>query len=185
MRQHLLRSGLWAVLALGVAGTAGAQAPAAPGGAQVKALDRADRDFLEHAAQSGHAEIAGSRLALEKSANAEVKAFAQKMIDDHTRVGQQLDTLAQGKGYTAPTEPSLVQKAKLKALGLRKDGFDKAYADEIGVSAHEDAVELFEKASANAHDTDVRQFAAGTLPHLKEHLEQAKALRQSVDSARR
>lgn len=106
------------------------------------------------------------------------------MIDDHTKVGVQLDTLARSKGYQAPAEPSLVQKAKLQALSLRDEGFDKAYADEIGVAAHEDAVELFTKAAGEAKDPDVKQFATATLESLKAHLEMARTLQQAVAPAK-
>ncbi|CAM3939564.1 DUF4142 domain-containing protein [Bordetella tumulicola] len=143
-------------------------------------LDADDRSFLESAAQSGHLEVQGSKLALEKSGNAEVKDFAQKMVDDHGKAGQKLADLAKQKGFEAPTEPSLMQQAKLKTLGLREEGFDKAYADGIGVSAHEDAVKLFQEASTDAKDADVKQFASETLPTLQQHLQMAQTLQQSV-----
>lgn len=146
-------------------------------------LDADDRSFLENAAQAGHLEVQGSKLALEKSGNAEVKKFAQKMIDDHGKAGQKLADLAKQKGFDAPTEPSLIQQAKLKTLGLRDEGFDEAYVDEIGVSAHEDAVELFEEASTDAKDTDVKQFASDTLPTLQQHLQMAQTLQQNVEKA--
>lgn len=121
---------------------------------------------------------------MEKSKNEEVKAFAQKMVDDHTKVGEKLAALAKSKGYEPPTGPSMMQKAKLKALSMRDEGFDEAYANEVGVSAHEDAVELFEKASQEAKDPEVKQFATETLPSLKRHLEAAKALQKSVAPAK-
>ncbi|WP_255176068.1 DUF4142 domain-containing protein [Bordetella genomosp. 5] len=143
-------------------------------------LDSADRDFLENAAQSGHMEIAGSKMALEKARNQEVKSYAQMMIDDHTKVGEQLNTLAKSKGYEPPTEPSMMMQAKLKTLGMRDEGFDKAYLESVGIDAHEDAIKLFEKASQEAKDADVKKFAADTLPALKQHRDKAKALHQAV-----
>lgn len=157
-------------------------APAAPMAAESK-LDSSDRDFLENAAQSGHMEVEGSKMALEKSQNADVKKFAQQMIDDHGKAGQQLAALAKSKGVDVPTDPSLMQQAKLKTLGMRDEGFDKAYAEGVGVSAHEDAVKLFEEASNEAKDPEVKQFATETLPTLQKHLQMAKTLEQSVKAA--
>ncbi|TRM53439.1 DUF4142 domain-containing protein [Achromobacter sp. LC458] len=184
MKTRTLTAALLSVAALGVGTAAVAQqtspaAPATPMAADSK-LDSKDRDFLENAAQSGHMEVEGSKLALQKSQNAEIKSFAQKMIDDHGKAGQKLASLAKSKGYDAPTEPSLMQQAKLKTLGMRDDGFDKAYAEGVGVSAHEDAVKLFEDASKNAKDPEVKQFAAETLPILQQHLQMAKTLEQGV-----
>lgn len=143
-------------------------------------LDSEDEDFLERAAESGHTEIAGSKLAQQKARSADVKAFAEQMIADHTKVAQELAALAKSKGYTPPTEPSLIDKAKLKTLEMRDEGFDKAYADEIGVQAHQDAVDLFKQAAEQAKDADVKAFAVKTLPALEQHLTMAKALQQKV-----
>ncbi|PLC49771.1 DUF305 domain-containing protein [Pollutimonas subterranea] len=158
---------------------------AAPAGQNAATqLDGNDEDFLEAAAHAGHTEIEGSKLAQTKATNPDVKAFAEKMIMDHTKVGQELQTLAKSKGYTPPAEPSLVQKTKLKALSVMDDSFDKRYVNQIGVAAHEDAVELFQEASADAKDPEIKAFAAEKLPALQEHLEMAKALKQKVDPAK-
>ena len=143
-------------------------------------LDRADENFLENAAQSGHAEIEGSQLALTKARSPEVKDFAQQMIQDHSMVNQELTALAQQKGYMPPTEPSVMQRAELKTLSVTDDSFDRLYASRIGVAAHESAVKLFREASTNAMDPDVRAFAAKNLPALEQHLEMARRLQQSV-----
>ncbi|SSW65052.1 DUF4142 domain-containing protein [Achromobacter agilis] len=186
MKTRHLTGILLASLTLAAAQAVQAQAaPAAPPMASEAKLDSADRDFVENAAQAGNMEIAGSKLALEKARDPDVKAFAQKIIDDHGKAGQQLASLAKSKGYEAPTEPSLVQQAKLKALGLRDDSFDKAYIDEIGVSAHQDAVKLFQEASNDVKDPDVKQFAIQTLPVLQQHLEMAQGLQQRADAAKK
>ncbi|MGY6271325.1 DUF4142 domain-containing protein [Achromobacter denitrificans] len=186
MKTRHLTATLLASLTLAAAHAAQAQtAPAAPPAASEAKLDSADRDFIENAAQAGNMEIAGSKLALEKARDPDVKAFAQKIIDDHGKAGQQLASIAKSKGYDAPTEPSLVQQAKLKALGLRDDSFDKAYIDEIGVSAHQDAVKLFQEASNDVKDPDVKQFAIQTLPVLQQHLEMAQGLQQRAEAAKK
>lgn len=190
MTNRLLHTALGAVFALGMASATHAQttqttrAPAPQSAESVSKLDSTDREFLSSAAESGAMEVEGSKLALQKGSNAEVKDFAQKMIDDHTKVGQQLAALAKSKGYDAPTSPSLMQKAKLKVLGMRDEGFDEAYVNEIGVTAHENAVELFQKASQDAKDPDVKQFATQTVPSLQMHLEAARTLQQAVKPAK-
>lgn len=137
-------------------------------------LPRADVSFLKDAAQAGHAEVEGSKLALKKSSNDKVKAFAQQMVDDHTKVGDELTALAKSKGLDVPTEPSLTQKAKLKILSARDgSGFDKHYADAIGVDAHQDTIKLFQKASKEVSDPEVKAFITKTLPGLEHHLQMA------------
>jgi putative membrane protein len=164
-------------------------ASAAAGGASAAAsaqagqsLARADKAFFTDAAQAGLAEIESSKLALAKGVNTQVKGFAQQMIDDHTRASQELASLASSKGVTLPTEPSLAQRAKIKLLSARDGaGFDRQYASGMGVSAHEDAIKLFQKTARNASDADVKAFAAKTLPTLEHHLQMARDMKAVVD----
>jgi len=151
--------------ALLVAGTARAQ------------LAPADAEFLKDAAQNVHTEIEGSKLALDKAVNVQVKGFAQQMVDDHTRAGEELAALAAAKGVEVPSGPSLIQKGKIKLLSAT-DGasFDRRYASSMGVSAHEDNIKLFQKAANNATDPDVKAFAEKTLPTLQHHLQMAQDL---------
>ncbi|MCD0501694.1 DUF4142 domain-containing protein [Bordetella petrii] len=180
LRNMTLGALMAAAMLAAAAGMAQSQPAAPASGAAAQQLDDADQGFLENAAQLGHAEIEGARMAQEKASNPDVKAFAEKMVHDHTKVGNELKTLAQAKGYTLPAEPSLLQQAKLKTLTLTDDGFDEMYADQLGVSAHEDAVKLFQDASANAKDPQIKAFAAEHLPALQDHLKMARDIKQQV-----
>ncbi len=103
------------------------------------------------------------------------------MIDDHTKVNDELKSLATNKGVELSTEPSMAQQAELKALGFLDDGFDKSYVDRMAVAAHESTVELFKKAAENAEDVDVKSFAKDKLPALQSHLEMARTLKTAID----
>ncbi|ALM83490.1 DUF4142 domain-containing protein [Bordetella sp. N] len=159
---------------------ASAQTVSGSGAQTATRLSSADKSFLENAAQGGYTEIEGSKKALQKSKNADVTAFANQMIKDHTAVGEELAALAKSKGYTPPTEPSLLQKGELKALDVTDDSFDSLYARRIGVAAHESTVKLFQKAAKESKDADIKAFAQKTLPGLQSHLAMAKALQAKV-----
>ncbi|EIJ47437.1 hypothetical protein GWL_16780 [Herbaspirillum sp. GW103] len=154
--------------------------------AVAESVNSKDKSFMTNAAEAGHAEIEASKIALEKSSNQAVKDYAQKMIDQHTTVDEQLKQLASSKDVTLPTEPSMAQRAKIAILDkLSGHTFDKRYASMIGVSAHEDAVKLFQKSSKQAQDPDVKNFATKTLPGLQEHLKMGRELKQSMDAAKK
>ncbi|RYZ92929.1 MAG: DUF4142 domain-containing protein [Moraxellaceae bacterium] len=69
------------------------------------ALDKIDADdFVEEATAAGVAEIETGKLALKKSTAADVKAFAQKLIDDHTAANKALAVIAQEKKLKISTE---------------------------------------------------------------------------------
>jgi putative membrane protein len=143
-----------------------------------------DKRFLKAAAQSGEYEIEGSKIAQNKAKSAEVKTFAKHLIDDHTKAAAELKALASKKGVELPAKPSLLQQASLKLLDMHKGAdFDDEYAENVGVDAHESAVEDFSDAAEDAKDPDVKAFAQKTLPTLQKHLEMAKALRVKTDKA--
>jgi putative membrane protein len=140
---------------------------------------------MKQAAQNGHAEVEASKLAQQKAKRAEVKAFADAMVTDHTKVGDELKQLAASKKVELPAEPSIKQKAELKMIDVGDaDKFDQRYAKSFGVSAHEDTIKLFQEAAKDATDQDVKAFAQKTLPALQHHLEMARALNATTSAGK-
>jgi putative membrane protein len=147
------------------------------------ALSGQDKSFLKDAAEGGNAEVEGSKIALEKSSSADVKAFAQAMVDDHGKAGSELKGLAEQKGVKVSDTPSTLKKAEIKMLSERKgSSFDQHYADSIGVKAHQDTIKLFQKEVDKGTDADVKAWASKTLPALQHHLEEAQALKAKADA---
>lgn len=164
--------------AVALAGGAVAQQDtSAPTQAQARTLTQADTGFMNQAAQNGLTEVEASLLAQRKASNEAVKAFAKQMVADHTKANDELKALAARKGHELPTEPSLRQKAQIKLLSaMDGDRFDRNYAEQVGVAAHEETVTLFKKGARDAKDPDVKAFATKTLPKLEHHLEMARKL---------
>ncbi|BAV75290.1 lipoprotein [Pseudomonas chlororaphis subsp. aurantiaca] len=148
-------------------------------GSLSSAMAMSSSDFVEEAAQAGINEIESSKLALEKSASADVKAFATQMISDHSKANQELLVLAKKLDIRIPDEASLTAKAKQMILEMRDESFDKAYADNQ-VVAHEKAVELFKKEVASSDKPDLKAFAEETLPKLQDHLDMARHLQSKT-----
>jgi putative membrane protein len=168
---------LLSTAALAVAVSLGAQA-------QTSAkLSGQDKSFLKDAAEGGNAEVSGSQVALAQSSNADVKTFAQMMVDDHGKAGGELKGLADQKGVKVSDTPSITKKTEIKMLSERKgSSFDQHYADSIGVKAHQDTIKLFQKEVDKGTDPDVKAWASKTLPTLQHHLEAAQALKAKADA---
>ena len=162
--------------AVALAASMGAQA-------QTDKLSGQDKSFLKDAAEGGNAEVEGSKVALDKSSNADVKTFAQMMVDDHGKAGTELKGLADQKGVKVSDTPSIAKKTEIKLLSERKgSSFDQHYADSIGVKAHQDTIKLFQKEVDKGSDADVKAWASKTLPTLQHHLEAAQALKAKTDA---
>ena len=145
--------------------------------AAVPATARSDAAFMKQAAENGHAEVEASKLAQQRAKRADVKAFADSMVNDHTKVDGERKQLAASKKVELPTAPSNKQKSELKSLETADEGkFDQRYTKAFGVKAHEETIKLFQEAAKSASDADVKAFAQNTLPSLQRHLEMAKAL---------
>jgi putative membrane protein len=158
-----------------VATTASSTAPPA-----ATTLSHDDQEFLTKAAQGGLAEVELGTLAVQKAASAEVKAFGNQMVTDHSKANDELKALAAQKGFTPPPEPNQEQKDLIAKLSAKsgKD-FDKEYMKAM-VEDHEKDVKEFEKASRDASDPDVKAWAAKTLPTLQHHLQMAKETEKKI-----
>lgn len=142
-------------------------------------VSAADKKMMTQLAQANAAEIAISKLAQTQSKNADVQAYAQKLIEDHTQAGNSLTQLAQSKGVTLPTEPDAKHQALAKRLGqVSGEKFDKQYIRKVGIEDHKDAVKLAEKISKRAKDPELKALGEKLLPALKEHLDMAKKLKK-------
>ena len=139
-----------------------------------------DKSFIKDAYQDGLAEIKMAELAQGKTASADVKAFAARMVTDHGAAKTELKGIADAKSVEVPTSPSLIAEGKMK-LDEAKSGtdFDKAYAAEM-VSDHKKAVKAFKKEVSNATDAEVKAFAVKTLPTLESHLSMAEDLQNKL-----
>ena len=144
----------------------------AQGTASAKATS-AEAVFMRTAAMDGLAEVEHGRLAIERGASADVKQFAQRMVDDHSKAGEELKSLATQKHVTLPTDLDQKHRAMQDKLAkLKGEAFDKAYMSHM-VIAHQQAVALFQREAKGGKDPDVKAWAAKTLPVLQEHYKSA------------
>jgi putative membrane protein len=160
----------------GTAGSARAlsgSAAASTGAAM--SMSQADQKLMADIAQANIAEIQTGRLALSKSQNPQVRAFAQKMIDDHGMAMQELQTLAQTTGVSLPGDTDLIHKAIAAELGiLPGDTFDRQYMSQVGVTDHKRTHELLEQTARTASNPALRSHAQKILPVVARHLDLAQ-----------
>lgn len=176
---------LWTRLTVGIAMLTIAQYAVV----SVRAADAADRGqlaasdykFAAAAAQGGAFEVALGNIA-QKSTDASVKQFGQKMVDDHGKVDKQLADLAARKNATLPTSPTTSQQKEMDHLSLLSGPeFDRAYVA-LMVQAHRADLKAFKRAAEGAQDPDLKALVAGTVPTIQDHLSMAEALDQNLKS---
>jgi putative membrane protein len=133
-------------------------------------------DFIKEAAMSDMLEIEAAKIAQQKG-NADEKKFAETMITDHTKTSSELKGRVSGEMKSAI--PAALDDASQKKLGklrdTKPDGFASEY-DPMQVSAHKEAVDLFERYAKGGEDAKLKDWAGKTLPALQHHLEMAQTL---------
>jgi putative membrane protein len=135
------------------------------------------QDFVTEAAQSDMLEIKSSQLVANKSDDKD-KTFAERMIKDHTKTSNELKGLVDGGKVKAnlPTTMDSAHQSKLDKLkGLNGKDFTKHYED-MQVSAHKDAVSLFQRYAKGGDNSELKSWAGQTVPTLQEHLKMAEDL---------
>jgi putative membrane protein len=155
---------------------------AGPAFAESSAADASDQAFVTAAAQGGMAEVADAKLAASKTSDPKVRAFAEKMVGDHTKANEQLKAIAKNDGFTLPTSVG-TENARMKATIAKLDGktFDATYlqGQEQG---HEKMEHVFQKEIAHGKNRDLVAFAKTTLPVVADHLSLARSDSAKVES---
>ncbi len=136
-------------------------------------------DFIKEAAMSDMLEIDAAKIAQQKG-DPDEKKFAEQMITDHTKTSTELKGMVPSDMKSAiPTSLDDSSQKKLDKLkDAKPDGFASQY-DPMQVSAHEDAVSLFERYSKGGDDAKLKDWAGKTLPHLQHHLQMAEQMNKS------
>ncbi len=158
-------------------------APAAEKTAEAKEAktSKATTDFVKKAAVANQFEIDSSKLALEKSQDADIKTFAQKMVDDHTKAGESFTAaVTEGKVDAALVPAKLDAKHQKELDKLSKadaKDFDKDYL-KAQKDAHKDAIALFKGYSEKGDNEALKTFATNTLPTLEGHQTELEGLKK-------
>jgi putative membrane protein len=134
---------------------------------------------VKEAALSDMLEIESSKIA-EQKGNAQEKTFAAQMIKDHTKTSSELKEMVSGDLSAAI--PSSLDDSSQKKLDKLRDAKPEDFASEydpMQVSAHKDAVSLFERYAKGGDDAKLKDWAGKTLPTLEHHLEMAQDMNKN------
>jgi putative membrane protein len=147
------------------------------GGAE---MSSADHNFVMNAAKGGTAEVELGSLANQQATKPAVKQFGERMVKDHTEANNRLQQIAQQKGMTLPIGlPDDAKQLKQQLTNMKGPEFDRTYMQNM-VEDHQKDVAEFQKEADEGQDPDVKNFAATTLPTLKEHLQLAQTTMSKV-----
>jgi putative membrane protein len=132
---------------------------------------RMTRDFVQAAAQTDQFEIMEATTALAQSQDAQVRSFAQEMIQAHRQTTADLKQAVAKAGLDEP-KPGLSgdQSAFLAALQSQRGAdFDRTYLKQQKL-AHQSALAVMQSYAASGEDPTIRQVAIAAVPIVTAHL---------------
>lgn len=132
--------------------------------------------FVEQAAIGDNFEIESSRILLARSQHPQIREFAQRMIEHHTMMSNELRAMPEATTRL----PAVLDNRRTGLLMTLQQQEDvdllNRYYVQQQIEAHEEAETIFE-AYANGGDVPaLRAFAQRHLPTIREHLQRARAL---------
>jgi len=135
-----------------------------------------DKMFVKKALQGGMAEVQLGQLTLQKSNNDQVKQFAQRMIDDHTKLGEQMKPVAQQLGVSDPNGVSKKDKSTMAKLqALSGTAYDEAYIRDM-VKDHKQDLSDFQTEASSGQDQTVKDAANQGSKVIAQHLQMIQQL---------
>ncbi len=147
--------------------------------AQTKDVSRADSAFLKMAAETSMTEANLGQTAENQAANAGVKSFAQKLVQDETKAYQNLRAVAGKAGANVPDGINIAKNPTAEQLlRLKGQRFDRQFLqDEIRTDQR--TIAVFKREAQHGQDAAVKSYASQSIPALEDHLRQAETLARS------
>ncbi|MDQ0477013.1 DUF4142 domain-containing protein [Chryseobacterium sp. MDT2-18] len=139
-----------------------------------------DKKFAEAAAKGGMMEVMLGKIAEKNAANEQVKAFGKMMVEDHTKINDELKNWASKGSYKLPASLDASQQKKVDDLKMKKGmDFDKSYT-ELMISDHKMDIAEFKKEISSGTEASLKSFASAHLPTLEHHLTKAEEAKKAL-----
>ncbi len=165
----------------GGAGQSGGASTGQAGASSADKLSDRDQKMMKQLAEAHLGEIQLGKMAQDKAKSDEVKSFAKKMVDDHTKALDELKQIAQSKGVTLPEEPGKQQMAMQKKLEDQSGAkFDRQYMQQAGKQAHQSTHKLLQRTASRAEDSDLKNYATKAIGTVESHMQMARETTESM-----
>ena len=145
--------------------------------AEAQAL--AAQDYITAAGIGDRFEIESSQLALQRSKDAEIRKFAQRMIKDHgdtTTTLKEIVAIEPAKHWQLPAALDAKHADTLKQLQAASAAdFDKLYVQDQ-IAGHQEALKLNRDYAAGGDFPGLKAFAAKVASKVQQHLDMIEGI---------
>lgn len=146
------------------------------GSSMMNAMSDTDKAFIRIAGRADNAEIELGRLAAQKTSATAANQFGQRMVEDHSKLNQELTAIASKQNVSIPTDLEPKDEKEKNVLSkLSGKRFDREYMKDMALD-HKLDIQAFKTQIKNGTDQSLLAWAKKTLPLLQAHLEHAKQI---------
>jgi putative membrane protein len=139
-------------------------------------VDKNTTEFAIKAADGGLLEVQLGKLAEKKAMGERVRNFGEMMVEDHTKLNDDLKTRATSQNVSLPNTPDGDGQKLINRLSSKSgEDFDKAYM-KMMVEDHKKDLAEFRKKADKGTNPVIKEFASMALPVLEKHLDSAQAI---------
>jgi putative membrane protein len=134
--------------------------------------------FLARAALSDLYEVQAAQAVLARTQNADVRRFAQMMVQDHTRTTNEAQAAVRAQSIDLTPPPQLDARRQEMVRALRSAtaaDLDARYVEQQ-VEAHENTLNLMRDFAQNGDNAALKDWARRTAPVIENHLQMARAM---------
>jgi putative membrane protein len=135
------------------------------------------RQFTRQVVINSMVEIEMAKLALSRASRAEVKAFAQEMLDAATKLAEEVQAATRGAMQVRVRQglPPRRREAVDALAAAPGERFDQDYVGQQ-LRAHRRAIRIMQRYAESGDHPELRQWAEKTLPRVEEQLRRAREL---------
>lgn len=152
--------------------TTAATAPSARTGGDE--LHVADKTFITDGTRTVATQRDAARIADSRSSDRDVKAFAEKLVADYTKLSDSMRA-ASPRGVDVPRDDP--ETAVLDSVkDLRGADFDKAYIEQVALDGQQKTLSAFQAEIASGRDADLKKVATQALPVIQDDYAKAQEL---------
>lgn len=135
-----------------------------------------EKTFIKTAADGGMTEVKLGEIAQQNGQRDDIKDFGKQMVDDHTKINDNLKEVASKMNVEVPSTISAKHQAVVDRLSkLHGDAFDKAYTKEM-IKDHKKDIAEFEEAAKEVKNEDLKSFIQNSTEMMKGHLEKIEKI---------
>lgn len=140
-----------------------------------------DAEYLVDTYSNGLFAVEVAEIVEKNTQNKDLKAFAGKIADTHSKLVNEVKSLAQAKKISLPSGLNFYQLNEVNKLSEKQPGeLEKLFIEKMEIEHRED-IALLEKISKESEDNEIATLAIASLATIKSQYDEVVAVKERLN----